>query len=170
MQNTISLDRTEEEGQKHEFARDSPMKFPEIILTIQNKVALKPHPFDKNRFRMTLTKDDELRSFLEETDKYTKTLENLKITSKLPESAVQSLLKLVRGIDGLLTRQDQPKDNVKQVKDKVPVKKAKQVEFDVATHRPKNFDTPIIPLDKNCPGLNERGDFRTVAGPAKKRK
>lgn len=122
---------------------------------------------------------EELRQFLEETAKYTETIEKLG-TSRLTEDAVQSLLKLVRGIDSLLTRQDQAKDNGLQlhqpVKEKVPAKKAKQkqlqVEFDVGIHKPKNFNTPLIPLDKkNCPGLNEtRADFRTHPAPAKKRK
>lgn len=119
--------------------------------------------------------------FIEETNKYAKTLEEINSDwrNNLDDEMVASLLELVRGIDRLLTkpvgRSRVIEKNIVLSKETCSLEKEKKpqtIEFDVGVHLPKNFKTPLPPLnEKNCPGLREQlKDYKpAIVNPKKKK-
>lgn len=123
---------------------------------------------------MAARKDTATR-FVEETTKYTKSVREMR-SSQLDPDVVASLLQLVKGIDHLLTKSGDKELKEKDAApvEKKPVKKSKQpkaIEFDIGVHLPKNYNTPVIPLNgKNCPGLTERRqNYKTTPATQKKK-
>ena len=93
----------------------------------------------------------------------TMAVEGLSVDS-LSEESVLSLLRLEKGIDQLLIKQEkQAKKRGNKDKDRAldpppakPTGKA-ATEFDILLHRPKNFNFPVPPLtEATCPGLTEK--------------